>query len=70
MLGRQLTIEQKEEIQGVFFDENTFFSCALDINNNWFVFLSTENIEALNGSQWQWVVDLPESNYVEPIPEE
>ena len=39
MEARQLTIEQKENIQGVFFDEVTFFNCIQDINNNWFIFL-------------------------------
>ena len=67
MEGRKLTLAQKDEIQGVFFDVDTFFSCAQDINYEWFVFLSHDNIQVLEGSQWQWVVDLSSSEYI-PLP--
>ncbi len=67
MEARQLTIEQKENIQGVFFDEVTFFNCIQDINNNWFIFLSSTDISNLQNSQWQWVVDIPVSTF-EPKP--
>lgn len=67
MEARQLTIEQKENIQGVFFDEVTFFNCIQDINNNWFIFLSSTDISNLQNSQWQWVVDIPVSPF-EPKP--
>jgi hypothetical protein len=67
MEARKLTIEQKENIQGVFFDEVTFFNCVQDINDNWFIFLSSTDISNLEGSQWQWVVDIPVSHF-EPKP--
>tara|TARA_B100000900_G_scaffold414617_1_gene441776 strand:+ start:1947 stop:2165 length:219 start_codon:yes stop_codon:yes gene_type:complete len=67
MEARKLTIEQKENIQGVFFDEVTFFNCIQDINDNWFIFLSTTDISNLQNSQWQWVIDIPTSHF-EPKP--
>ncbi len=67
MEARELTTEQKEDIQGVFFDKVTFFDCAQDINNNWFIFLSSTDISKLEGSQWQWLVDIPVSPF-EPKP--
>jgi len=63
MEARELTIEQKDQIQGVFFDEVTFFNCIQDVNNNWFVFLSSTDISNLQNSEWQWVVDLPLSPF-------
>ena len=67
MEARKLTIQQKEDIQGVFFDKVTFFNCVQDINDNWFIFLSSTDISNLEGSQWQWVVDIPVSHF-EPKP--
>ena len=67
MEARQLTIEQKNEIQDVFFDEVTFFNCIQDVNNNWFIFLSSTDISNLQNSQWQWVVDISTSHF-EPKP--
>lgn len=64
MQARQLTISQKDQIQGVFFDEVTFFDCVQDINDNWFIFLSSTDISNLQNSQWQWVVDLPFSTFI------
>ena len=63
MEARKLTIEQKEDIQGVFFDDVTFFNCIQDINDNWFIFLSPTDIFNLQNSQWQWVIDLPLSPF-------
>ena len=63
MEARELTIEQKNQIQGVFFNEVTFFDCIQDINNNWFIFLSNTDISNLQNSEWQWVIDLPLSSF-------
>lgn len=63
MEARELTIEQKNEIQGVFFDKVTFFSCVQDINNNWFIILSKSDILNITNTQWQWVIDLPLSTF-------
>lgn len=65
--GRQLTIEQKEQIQGVFFTENVFFNCVQDTNNEWFVFLSYDDLNNIVG--YQWLIDLPLTEY-QPKPQE
>jgi hypothetical protein len=36
MIGRKLTTEQKDSIQGKYFREDTFFNCVLDINDEWY----------------------------------
>jgi hypothetical protein len=63
MQARQLTISQKDQIQGVFFDEVTFFDCVQDINDNWFIILSESDISNITDTQWQWVIDLPLSTF-------
>jgi len=63
MQARQLTISQKDQIQGVFFDEVTFFDCVQDINDNWFIILSESDISSITDTQWQWVIDLPLSTF-------
>jgi len=68
-LGRQLTTEQKEAIQGVFFKENIFFNCVQDINNEWYLFLSEDDI--LNIGEYDYLLDIPLTEYLpkteEPI---
>lgn len=66
MIGRKLTIEQKESIQGKYFRENTFFSCVLDVNNDWYINLSEQD-ELGVGEEYLWVLALPTSEYIPPI---
>lgn len=65
MIGYILTVEQKEEIQGVFFTDNIFFNCVQDINGMWFLFLSPQDIEILP-QEFQYLLSLPTGEYVPP----
>ena len=65
MEGRKLTIEQKDAIQGVFFTNNTFFNCIQDINDEWFLFLSEDDI--LNIGEYAYLLEIPLTAY-EPKP--
>ena len=65
MIGYILTVEQKEEIQGVFFTDNIFFNCVQDINGIWFLFLSQQDIEILP-QEFQYLLTLPTGEYVPP----
>ncbi len=67
MIGIKLTTEQKNAIQGVFYNENTFFNCVQDINGDWFLFLSSDDIIQINNSEFDFLVSLPEFEYVPPI---
>ena len=40
MEGRIVTNQQAEDLQGVFFDADTFLNFVQDINNVYFLFLS------------------------------
>jgi hypothetical protein len=67
MKGYQLTIPQKESIQGVEYTPYQFFNCVQDINNVWFTFLSDSDIVAITDSEWSWILDCPLVEYVPPI---
>lgn len=63
MEGIKLTPEQKEAIQGVFFNENTFFNCVQDINDEWFLFLSNDDRSILNNTEWDYLLSISESEF-------
>jgi len=69
MIGYILTQEQKDSIQGKFYTEWQQFSCCLDINNIWFIILTSQDeIEVLN-SDFKWILDLPKGEYIpKPLP--
>jgi hypothetical protein len=64
MEGKKLTIEQKEAIQGVFFNDNTFFNCVDDINGDWFLFLSNDDMSILNNTEFDYLLSITDSEYV------
>lgn len=64
MIGRQLTIEQRNAIQGVFFNDTTFFSCLKDVADNYFIMLSDSDIEEIQGTEWSYLIGLPESECI------
>jgi len=66
MQGYILTTEQYQEIQGQFFASDIFFNCVQDINEVWFTFLSEQDIPLVEQSQYAWVLDLPQGEYVPP----
>ena len=67
MIGYTLTIEQKEEIQGVYYSPYEFFNCVQDINDVWFLFLSQQDKETILGTEWEYLLTLPEEEYVAPV---
>ncbi len=67
MTGYKLTLEQKEAIQGQFYNENCFFNCVQDINNDWFLFLSDSDKEVLVNTTFDYLLNLNESTFVPPI---
>lgn len=67
MLGIKLNIEQKEAIQGQFYNENCFFNCVQDINNDWFLFLSQSDKNEIESTQYAYLLSLSEFEYVPPI---
>ena len=67
MIGYKLTIHQKDSIQEVQFADAQAFNCVQDINNVWFTFLSEQQIPFIVGSQFEWVLNCEQAEYVAPI---
>ena len=67
MLGIKLNIEQKNAIQGIFYNDNCFFNCVQDINNDWFLFLSDSDKAELVNTNYAYLLLLSEFEYVPPI---
>jgi len=69
MIGYILTPEQYDQVQGQFYTEYQFFNCVADINGVWYLFLSQEDKEDIvNNTEWNWILTLPEGDYVPPPP--
>jgi hypothetical protein len=65
--GRIVTNEQANELQGVFFDADTFFNFVQDINGIYFLFLSEQDENDLLNTQYAYLLEIPLSLYVPPI---
>ena len=68
MIGYILTKEQKDQIQGKEFAPFECFNCVQDINDVWFNFVSDQQIPEIEASQYAWVLNLPQGEYVPPLP--
>lgn len=68
MIGYILTTEQYNEVQGQFYTPYEFFNCVQSIDGIWFLFLSQQDKEAILGTEWNWILTLPEGEYVPPPP--
>ena len=60
-----LTIEQKDQLVGQLYDDDSYFNPIQDVNNNWII--STEEIEQCVNPDYVWVKDLELIPY-EPKP--
>lgn len=63
MEGRIVTNQQAEELQGVFFDSDTFFNFVQDINDVYFLFLSEQDEIDISNTQYAYLLDIPLSPY-------
>jgi len=68
MIGYILTNDQYTQVQGQYYTPYQFFNCVQDINGVWFLFLSDEDKQVVATTEYAWVLDLPEAEYIPPIP--
>jgi hypothetical protein len=66
MIGYIFTPEQYEQIQGQYYTPSQFFNCVADIDGTWFLFLSDQDKPEVAASEYAWVLDLPEAEYIPP----
>jgi hypothetical protein len=62
--GRIVTTEQAESLQGVFFDADTFFNFVQDINEVYFLFLSSSDEIDIASTEYAYLLEIPLSEYV------
>ena len=67
-IGYKLTESEYNQVQWQYYSEYQFFNCVADINGVWFLFLSDEDKITLVNTQWDWILTLPEAEYVPPPP--
>ena len=69
MIGYILTEKQYTEIQGKEFAPFECFNCVQDINDVWFNFVTEQQIPQVEASQYAWLFDLPQGEYIpKPTP--
>ena len=69
MIGYILTEEQYQEIQGEEFAPFERFNCVQDINDVWFNFVTEQQVPQVQESQYAWLFDLPQGEYIpKPTP--
>ena len=68
MIGYILTQDEYDQVQGQYYTEYQFFNCVLSIDNVWFLFLSDEDKQVVATTEYAWVLDLPEAEYIPPPP--
>lgn len=67
MEGRIVTNKTAQELQGVFFDNDTFFNFLQDINDVYFLFLSSSDEVDIAPTEYAYLLDIPLSPF-EPKP--
>lgn len=69
MEGRIVTPKQAQELEGIFFDANTFIGFVQDINDVYFLFLSSSDEADIAPTEYAYLLDIPLSPYVpKPTP--
>ena len=65
-IGYILTESEYNQVQGQFYTPYGFFNCVADVNGVWFLFLSQQDKEQILDTEWNWILTLPEGEYVPP----
>ena len=66
MIGYILTETEKDAIQGQEFAPFERFNCVQDVNDVWFNFVTEQQIPLVESSQYAWILELPQGEYVPP----
>jgi hypothetical protein len=61
MLVALLTIEQKDQLIGQIYTNDSYFNPIQDCNDNWII--SLEEVEYCNNPSFSWVITLPTIEY-------
>ena len=67
MIGYKLTVAQKEDIQSKEYAPYQCFNCVQDMNGIWFTFLTDLDKILVATTEYIWLLDCPQEEYVPPI---
>jgi hypothetical protein len=65
MIGYELTQTEKDNIQCKPYSSSQEFSCALDINDKWYIVLSNQDKKIIENTQYDWILSLPQSEFIQ-----
>jgi len=65
MIGYELTQTEKDSIQFQPYSSSQEFSCALNINDVWFIVLSNQDKKIIENTQYDWILNLPQSEFIQ-----
>ena len=63
MEGRIVTPQQAQELEGIFFDANTYLGFVQDINDVYFLFLSSSDEADILPTEYAYLLEIPLSEY-------
>ena len=66
MLGYKLSESEKDQVQGQFINPYQFINCVADIQGDWFFFGNDQDKESFKDTEYMWLFDLPQEEYVAP----
>jgi hypothetical protein len=67
MEGRIVIQEVAQQLEGTFIDSDTFFHFVQDINDEWFLILTSQDEQDIAETEYAYLLDLPLEPY-EPKP--
>jgi hypothetical protein len=67
-IGYTLSESEYNQVQGQYYTASQFFNCVQDINGTWFLFLSDQDKWQILNTEWDWLITLPEAEYIPPPP--
>tara|TARA_R110000822_G_scaffold115091_2_gene246819 strand:+ start:1543 stop:1767 length:225 start_codon:yes stop_codon:yes gene_type:complete len=68
MIGYILTPQQKEEIQGKKYTPYQCINCVQDIDGIWFTFLTEEDKAIIATTDFNWLLECEQLEYIPPVP--
>jgi hypothetical protein len=66
MIGYILTETEKENIDGKFYTNAQFFHCSKDVDGVWYVLLSSDDKAIIKDTDYSWILNCSQGEYVQP----
>jgi hypothetical protein len=64
MEGRVIDYQEVQDLQGIFFNENTFFNFVQDIEDNYYLLLTESDEENIQNTQYSYLLNIQLTEYI------